>query len=66
VAWLSSPDQRFLHWPLLTTPGGEGAIRYGRSSSIPGDRSFVTYPCRIATVFKVVKPYSASKPFSRP
>jgi hypothetical protein len=25
-----------------------------------------SYPCLIATVFKVVKPYSASKPFSRP
>ena len=27
---------------------------------------FRIHPCRIATVFKVVNPYSASNPFSRP
>ena len=26
----------------------------------------LVHPCLIATVFSVVKPYSASKPFSRP
>ena len=52
---------------VLDAHGESLLVRYEINSWMrPDGAAGLSQPCRIATVLSVVKPYSASKPFSRP